>query len=433
MNKAALIASIAATALAGFDCDIAETDHGGPGKSGFYCGGGKSGVGSDVMAYCKCKKSKSCKADKKTVKTCASTEDEAGVKKTCNKPGTYTDQYVGPIKLGRHEDHGPFANCQKPVDPGKSTCAVKAGLPDDVMGESATFTKTGTCGCESNARPIAGGGKLASLTECQTKCDNNPRCLGIDYRITDKWCHTYDVATSTCDHDCSAGWEHYERSGYSQNVISTKCTGLGGSSPYTMWKDAYSNKEYLEAQFVFLDSDVEWWMLNYLTQVANTTAGLFENNVTSMRTDAGGAAMLDAWDPPPAVTGGAVIGGTKAATEYSCYRAYPACKRTGKTGSYLHNNDIDQCKQECSEVNKYVTAVYDKCVLALAGKGKASNAFQNTRITTCTDYKGLWPEYVDSNGERDCTSLCSVNVLDSGASAKKVSLATIAALFAWSM
>lgn len=330
MNKAALIASIAATALAGFDCDIAETDDGGIGYSGYYCGSqGKSGVRDDQISYCKCKKHDKCKRESQM--TCSPTVDEAGITKTCvegsRNPGIF---------------NYPGAHCQRPLDPDKSICASDKGLP----------------------------------------------------------------STGVSD--------------YNKTNIADKCAELrDDNNPYRLWKSAYDDTEYLKKQFTFLAFDVQWWDLNYLTQVANTTDGGFDN-VTSMKHgDAGGKAMLEAWGD----------GAKAAATEYSCYRAYPACKRTGSSGSYIHAPDIEECETECTQINPFVTAVYDKCKLALAGKNKTGDPFQNTSITECKKYSTLWPEYVGADDERDCTLLCSM----SGASSMGASLATIAALFAWSM
>jgi len=330
MNKAALIASIAATALAGFDCDIAETDDFGLGYSGYYCGSqGKSGVTDDQISYCKCKKRDKCKRESQM--TCSQTVDEAGNMKTC----------VEGSRNGGIFNY-PGAECQRPLDPDKSICASDKGLP-------------------------------------------------------------------------STGVSDYNKT----NIVNT-CVELKDSnkpSPYRLWKSAYDDTEYLKKQFTFLAFDVEWWDLNYLTQVANTTDGGFDN-VTSMDDDAGGKEMLAAWGPTA----------KQAATEYSCYRAYPACKRTGSSGSYIHAPDIEECETECKQINPFVTAVYDKCKLALEGKGKAG-PFQNTSITDCKKYSALWPDNVGADGERDCTLLCSM----SGASSMGASLATIAALFAWSM
>jgi len=335
MNKAALIASIAATALAGFDCDIAETDDGGIGDSGYYCGSqGKSRVENDQISYCKCKKHDKCKRESQM--TCSPTVDEAGNMKTC---------VVGSRNSGSFFNKNyPGAHCQRPLDPDKSICASDEGLPS----------------------------------------------TGV--------------------------------SGYNKTDIVNTCVELKDSNkpnPYRLWKSAYDDTEYLKKQFGFLASDVEWWNFNYLFQVANTTDGGFDNITSMTDGDAGGKAMLEAWG----------AGAKAAATEYSCYRAYPACKRTGSSGSYIHAPDIEECETECKQINPFVTAVYDKCKLALEGKGKTGDRFQNTSITECKKYSMLWPDNVGADDERDCTLLCSM----SGASSMGASLATIAALFAWSM
>lgn len=321
MIKAVIFASIAVPALAGFDfdCDIAETDDGGPGLSGFYCGGGKAGVPANQLAYCKCKKKDKCKTE--YVRTCPRIEDEAGISRDCL----------------RNSEKPASAACQKPVDPDKSICATSTGLP-----------ATG----EGN---------------------------------------------------------------YSKIEITRTCPKLGGINPYRLWKDFYDNTKYLKDQLSFLEDDVSWFELEYILKVANTTDGGFENK-TMMMADTGGRAMWNAWE-------GLNNAGDRAATEYSCFRAYPACKRTGSAGAYTHQADIAECERECKEVNPFVDNVYTACQEALNGNG--------TQITSCTPYHQLHPEYVGPDNKRKCTEFCDT-APSSGASFG-ASVATLMALFAWSM
>lgn len=297
MKKSSIISFIAlelaGTAVANddfdFDCDAAETDDGGPGVSGFYCGGSE-GNPSDMIAYCHCKKHDSCKTEWE--KTCAAREDKSGVSRTCVK-GNLKNTY-------NWRRYGEQADCQRIPQPANTVCAVDKGvLPANVAAVEA-------------------------------------ECSRVD--------------------------------------------------EYFLWKASYDNSDWQKSQLDYVEQDgVEWWKLNFLPKIANVTGGFANYSDFQARMPT----IHNAWN----------TNCIKEAKEYSCFRAFPECKKVEGEGKDVPGTA--KCEAECKQVDTCIQSVETACETA-----KAAN---NSEIIDCSTYADLFPEYVTSDGQRDCEALCEEN------------------------